>query len=194
MPALSCSELNQDDKAQLCNLVRKSLLYSINKQHYIPSMSPVSEALTQKKASFVTLYTQGSLRGCIGTYIADTPLYKDVCDHAYTSACEDPRFLPLTENELNTVSFQISILSELIEMENLGENYLLAQLNSKVDGLMLKQGGKRAIFLPSVWEQLNTAKEFVAALKQKGGWRESYWSPDIKLFKFNVFSIEANYE
>jgi AmmeMemoRadiSam system protein A len=194
MPVLSCIELNQDDKAQLCKLVCKSLLYSINKQHYIPSMPPVSEVLNQKKASFVTLYAQGCLRGCIGTYIADTPLYKDVCDHTYSSACEDPRFLPLTESELKTVSFHISILSELVEMENLGENNLFTKLKPKLDGLMLKQGSKRAIFLPSVWEQLTTAKAFVSALKQKGGWPESYWSQDIELFKFNVCLIEADYE
>lgn len=194
MPVLSCSELNNDDKAQLCKLVRKSLSYSINKQHYIPSIPPTSEVLNQKKASFVTLYTQGGLRGCIGTYIADTPLFKDVCDHTYSSACEDPRFLPLTQSELKTVSFHISILSELVEMENLGENHLFTKLNPRIDGLMLKQGGKRAIFLPSVWEQLTTAKEFVSALKQKGGWQAEYWSPDIELFKFNVCSIEADYE
>jgi len=193
MPALSCSELNQDDKAQLCELVRKSLSYSINKQHYTPSQLPISRALNQKKASFVTLYTQGSLRGCIGTYIADTPLYQDVCDHTYSSACEDPRFLPLTEKELKTVSFHISILSELIEMENLGESNLFKKLKPKIDGLMLKQGGKRAIFLPSVWEQLNTAEEFVAALKQKGGWDKSFWSEDFKIYLFQTASIEGDY-
>jgi len=193
MPALSCSELNQDDKAQLCELVRKSLSYSINKQHYTPSQLPISRALNQKKASFVTLYTQGSLRGCIGTYIADTPLYQDVCDHTYSSACEDPRFLPLTEKELKTVSFHISILSELTEMENLGENNLFKKLKPKIDGLMLKQGGKRAIFLPSVWEQLNTAEEFVAALKQKGGWDKSFWSEDFKIYLFQTASIEGDY-
>jgi len=187
MPALSCSELNQDDKAQLCELVRKSLSYSINKQHYTPSQLPISRALNQKKASFVTLYTQGSLRGCIGTYIADTPLYQDVCDHTYSSACEDPRFLPLTEKELKTVSFHISILSELTESN------LFKKLKPKIDGLMLKQGGKRAIFLPSVWEQLNTAEEFVAALKQKGGWDKSFWSEDFKIYLFQTASIEGDY-
>jgi len=193
MPVLSCSELNQDDKAQLCALVRKSLLYSISNQHYTPSQVPISKSLNQKKASFVTLYTQGILRGCIGTYIADTPLYQDVCDHTYSSACEDPRFLPLTEKELKTVSFHISILSELVEMKNLGENNLFKKLKPKIDGLMLKQGGKRAIFLPSVWEQLNTVEEFVAALKQKGGWDKLFWSEDFKIYLFQTASIEGDY-
>lgn len=193
MPVLSCSELNQDDKAQLCALVRKSLLYSISNQHYTPSQVPISKSLNQKKASFVTLYTQGILRGCIGTYIADTPLYQDVCDHTYSSACEDPRFLPLTEKELKTVSFHISILSELVEMKNLGENNLFKKLKPKIDGLMLKQGGKRAIFLPSVWEQLNTVEEFVAALKQKGGWDKLSWSEDFKIYLFQTASIEGDY-
>lgn len=76
----------------------------------------------------------------MGTYIADAPLYKDVCDHTYSSACEDPCFLPLTQSELKTVSFHISILSELVEMENLGENILFKKLKPKLDGLMLKQG------------------------------------------------------
>jgi len=194
MLALSCIELNQDEKDQLCDLVCKSLSYSVNKQHYHLSLPPNSEALNQKRASFVTLYTQETLRGCIGTYIADTPLYKDVCDHAYSSACEDPRFLPLTENELKTVSFHISILSELIEIENLGEAQLLTQLKPNIDGLMLKQGNKRAIFLPSVWEQLTEPRDFLLALKQKGRWQDNYWSQEIELFKFTVFSIEADYK
>ena len=95
-------------------------------------------------------------------------MYKDVCDHTYSSACEDPRFLPLTQSELKTVSFHISILSELVEMENLGENILFKRLNPKLDGLMLKQGSKRAIFLPSVWEQLGNSGRVCNCFKTKG--------------------------
>ncbi|SFC43221.1 AmmeMemoRadiSam system protein A [Pseudoalteromonas denitrificans] len=193
MQALSCIELTQGDKNLLCDLVRQTLDLAIYQAHFKPLKTPVSKLLQQKAATFVTLYSNDELRGCIGTYCADTALWKDVCDHTYSSACEDSRFLPLTEKELKNVSFNISILSELVELNNLGETQLLQDLRINIDGLMLQYKEKRAIFLPSVWQQLATEKEFVSALKRKGGWPTTYWSDELKIFTFQTLNIEADY-
>ena len=77
--------------------------------------------------------------------------------------------MAIKNRRITTVSYQISRLSELVEIHNLGHKKLLLTLRPKINGLMLKLGSKRAIFLPSVWEQLNIAETFLAALKQKGG-------------------------
>jgi len=118
-------------------------------------------------------------------------LWQNVCRYCYYSACEDRRFAPITKSELAKIRFEISILSDLVEMQNNGEQDLLQQLQRGKDGLLLKDNAHSAIFLPSVWHSLTTAAEFLQALKRKGGWASHYWSPDIKLYKFTSFVING---
>ena len=69
----------------------------------------------------------------------------------------------------------------------------LAQLHPGIDGVILTAGGRRATFLPQVWEQLPDPAEFIGRLKQKAGLPASYWGPDIRLATYPVRAIdEAN--
>ncbi len=191
MPVSSCTSFSASDQSVLKELVRKVLKDAVTHKSLLLPKEPESLSLLAPGACFVTLYADQQLRGCIGTYVADQPLWLNVCRYSYYSACEDRRFEPLAEDELANLRFEISILSELVPMRNNGEQALLQQLRVGIDGLLLKESYRSAIFLPTVWHSLTTPFTFLQALKQKGGWPRNYWSRDIELFRFSTSVIEG---
>ena len=142
--------------------------------------------LTVKKASFVTLNINNTLRGCIGTLEAYRPLVIDVAQNAYAAAFRDPRFPPLNDSEFTQLQYHISILSPPQAMSVKDENDLYAQLQPGVDGIVLHEGARRSTFLPSVWESLNTAEEFIRHLKIKAGLSANYWSDNLHFERYHV--------
>lgn len=127
-------------------------------------------------ACFVTLKTEGRLRGCIGSPAARRPLATDVAENAFAAAFKDPRFPALSDQELPQLKLSISVLSAQSAMTFADERDLLAQLRPGIDGLVIADGGRRALFLPSVWEQLPDPRAFLTHLKQKAGMAADHWS------------------
>lgn len=149
-------------------------------------------SLKEPGASFVTLEKNGgNLRGCIGSLQAHAPLAKDIADNAYKAAFQDPRFHPLNAEELADLSLHISILSPAFPMEIQNEADLLEQLRPNIDGLIIQDGGRRALFLPSVWEKLPDKKQFLTHLKMKAGLAGNHWSDDFKASRFITESIHS---
>lgn len=142
--------------------------------------------LQQPGASFVTLKVDGELRGCIGSLHAQRPLVEDVRMHARAAAFEDPRFPPLTRHEYAGLSVEVSVLSAAEPLPARSEHEALVQLRPGVDGLILESAGRRATFLPQVWEQLPTPAQFLRALRRKAGLPVDAWSDDIRLSRYTV--------
>ncbi len=189
MQALPCIELNNEEQKVLKSLASQVIKSGAENSKLLLPPAPMSTNLKQIAASFVTIYISNELRGCIGAIEASDPLWLDVCNHSYSSAFEDSRFLPITIDELPQLSFTISILSAMVPIKNQGEKALLSQLNVGVDGLLLKQGHRSAVFLPSVWDSFTSAESFLTSLKYKGGWPEDYWNENIELFIFHTLLI-----
>lgn len=147
------------------------------------------EALTARRASFVTLHLERELRGCIGTLEAVRALADDVAANAYSAAFEDRRFLPLSRGEFGRLHVHISILSPPQAIACTSEADLLAQLRPQVDGLIIEEGFMRGTFLPSVWEQLPDPREFLGHLKRKAGMPVDYWSTRIRVRRYTVESF-----
>ncbi|WP_168427366.1 AmmeMemoRadiSam system protein A [Candidatus Colwellia aromaticivorans] len=182
--------LSEAEQVQLKAFVWQVLQNSVAQGKFTLPPPPSSKALQQIAATFVTLYLHNELRGCTGAYIANYPLWEDVCRHAYSSAFEDSRFAPLSGDELKHIHFDVSILSPLIQIKNSSEQALIDQLHVGVDGLLLKQYPRTALFLPTVWHSLPDPKSFVRELKQKGGWPVGYWASSIELFRFTSTLIK----
>jgi AmmeMemoRadiSam system protein A len=142
--------------------------------------------LQEPGATFVTLTQQGQLRGCIGSLEAHQPLWQDVRANAVASAFRDPRFLPLTLEELERTRVEVSLLSPQQAMQFGSEAEALAQLRPNVDGVVLQYGHHRGTFLPQVWAQLPTPEEFMAHLKLKAGLPVQFWADDIQLSRYTV--------
>lgn len=152
-----------------------------------PLPAPVDEpTLREPGAVFVTLTQGGALRGCIGSLEAYRPLADDVAANALAAAFRDPRFPPLTADELPRTRVEVSLLTPPEPLAFKDEADALAKLQPGVDGIIFACGPRRATFLPQVWEQLPDRREFMAHLKQKAGLPAAFWSPEVTLQRYRV--------
>lgn len=142
--------------------------------------------LHEHGATFVTLTQHGDLRGCIGSLEAWRPLVLDVQENAIAAAFRDPRFAPLTADELPITRIEVSLLTPAEPIFFTSEADALAQLLPNVDGVIFTAGQHRSTFLPQVWEQLPGPATFMAHLKQKAGLPGNYWGSDVHLERYHV--------
>jgi AmmeMemoRadiSam system protein A len=137
-------------------------------------------------ATFVTLTQHGQLRGCIGSLEAHRPLAEDVRHNAIAAAFRDPRFAPLSVDELEKTAFEVSLLSPAHSIIFNSEADAVTQLRPGIDGVILEHGWHKGTFLPQVWEQLSDPVIFMSHLKNKAGLPENFWSDEIKLSRYTV--------
>ena len=143
-------------------------------------------ALQAPGACFVTLTQRGQLRGCIGSLQARRSLLADVQANAVAAALQDTRFAPLTLQELPQTDIEVSLLSPMQPMHFDSEADALAQLRPGVDGVVFEFGRYRSTFLPQVWAQLPTPREFMAHLKHKAGLPPDFWDAGVRLQRYTV--------
>ena len=141
------------------------------------------------RASFVTLQRQGQLRGCIGHLEAVQPLVVDVAENAFAAAFRDPRFAPLGAEEWPEVHIQLSILTPPEPLLFRDEADLLGQIQPGEDGLILQDGPNRGTFLPSVWDSLPDAHEFLTHLKLTAGLAANHWSGHVEVYRYHTESF-----
>jgi len=135
--------LTVEEKGILLRIARESLEAAVKGEKYTPQ--PVDDpALNEHRGSFVTLTKAGELRGCLGGYTPDEPLYRVVADRARASALEDPRFPPVKPEELPEIDIEISALTPLEEVKDIKE------IEVGRDGLYIRQGGRAGTLLPQV--------------------------------------------
>jgi len=144
-------------------------------------------------AVFVTLMLDDELRGCVGSAQARRPLYDDVVENAKAAAFQDPRFDPLTADELTRTKLEVSVLSPLERLDVETEEQLLQRLRPGVDGLQLSWGSHRGLFIPEMWHQVRDVRQFVTLLKRKAGLPIGEWLPGTRVHRFtaSLFSEEA---
>lgn len=156
-----------------------------------PTVDPagLTPALRRQAATFVTLKIKRALRGCIGTLEAHRFLAVDVAENAFHAAYGDPRFPPLGDGELGVLHVHISVLHPAEPMRFASEADLVRQLRAGVDGLILDDNGRRATFLPAVWESVSDPREFLRQLKLKAGLPADHWSGTVKVLRYTTRSI-----
>jgi uncharacterized protein len=147
---------------------------------------PDDEALQRPGAVFVTLTQEGQLRGCIGSLDAHRPLEADVRSNARAAAFQDPRFMPLSEEELARTRVEVSLLTPAVPIEFKDQEDAVRQFRPGIDGVILEWQGRRGTFLPQVWESLPERHLFFTHLKQKAGLPADFWAPDVKLYRYEV--------
>ena len=146
--------------------------------------------LQEPGATFVTLTQDGGLRGCIGSLQAQRRLLDDVRANAVAAAMRDPRFAPLASHELDTIRIGVSLLSPMQPMAVRDEADALAQLQVGEDGVVFECFGRRSTFLPQVWEQLTTPRDFLGQLKAKAGFAPDFWAAEVRLHRYAVAKWE----
>jgi AmmeMemoRadiSam system protein A len=174
---------DRDLGVALLRLARREIALHLD----APAAAPLAHAaLAEFGATFVTLLREGELRGCIGSLEPRRRLDEDVRDNAVGAAFRDPRFAPLRRYELEALVVEVSLLGPSAPLCFADEADLLAQLVPGQDGLVIAYGGRRATFLPQVWEALPEPRDFLAALKRKAGLAPDFWSPELSARRYAV--------
>lgn len=175
--------------ADILALARDSIRYGLDNGAALPiDYESLPMELADLGASFVTIYTRGHMRGCIGSSRAIRSLAEDVAANAYAAAFNDPRFPALDPEEFDGLQITVSVLSPLEPMTFKDERDLVNQLEIGEDGLVISDHGHRALFLPQVWGQLPDPVVFLGQLKIKAGLPMSE-SPTLKAWRFRVESV-----
>jgi MEMO1 family protein len=143
--------------------------------------------LAQAGAAFVTLTKCGELRGCIGSLEAARALGEDVAQNALGAAFRDPRFPAITAAEWPQCRVEVSLLSAAKPIRFADEADLLAQIQAGEDGLILEADGRRATFLPQVWESIADTRAFLRELLRKAGLPEATRLTRCRILRYRVF-------
>lgn len=172
--------LDAEEGLLLLKLARDTLREKLGRQPPSAGAERLQSALQTPRlqvhrGTFVTLTIGGSLRGCIGNLIPADPLVESIRRNAVQAAFQDPRFKPLTEEELDQVAIEVSILTDPQPLPYASAQELLQKLHPHLDGVIIRQGYASATFLPQVWDQLPNAEDFLGHLCLKAGLPRDAW-------------------
>jgi MEMO1 family protein len=176
--------LSETDKRRLCEIARTSIETWLHTGK-APSLAPTPR-LKQNGAAFVTLNENGELRGCIGMTQAVSPLYQTVSQCAISAAVSDPRFRPVSAEELSQIEIEISVLTPLQPVSNLND------IKVGRDGLMIRLGRNSGLLLPQVateyhWDRTTFLEE---TCRKAGLPKDAYESPDATLYRFQALVFQ----
>ena len=174
--------LSDEEKKTLKDIAYNSIKDSLDgKRIAQPTLNSQFSILNSKCGAFVSLHKQGRLRGCIGHFGEDVPLYEIVAEMARAAAFEDPRFLPVTRDELDDLDIEISVLTPMRRIQSLDEFQLHRH------GIYIKKGYRSGTFLPQVADEVNwTKEEFVGHCSQdKAGLGWDGWK-DAELYVYEA--------
>lgn len=182
--------LDHSERRALLGIAREAIDAVLHDRDMRLAEVGISDALKQRRASFVTLKLDDELRGCIGTLEPVRRLVDDVAHNARAAAFRDPRFLPLNLHEAATLRIEISVLEVPRLLAVTDPAGLLERLRQDQPGLIVASGLRHATFLPSVWESLPDAGEFVAHLWKKAGLAPDEWPSDLALWTYGAEHFE----
>ena len=186
-------QLTPDEKQTLLRLARQTLELGVRGEKLPPlERASLTPRLLADGASFVTLTERGNLRGCIGALEPYQPLAEDVREHAVAAALSDYRFPPVQTAELNGIQLEVSRLTAPVPLEYASPEDLLAKLRPGVDGVVLRDGMRRATFLPQVWEKIPEAADFLDNLCYKMGANADMWRR--KHLEVLIYQVEEFHE
>ena len=161
----------------LTQLARQTITSFLKENKIILPPKELTPEMKEKAGVFVSLHRQGELRGCIGTFSPTTDnVAQEIIRNAIESSTRDPRFSPMSEDELEGLEISVDLLSAPEPVKT------IAELDAKKYGIIVKAGGRRGLLLPDL-EGVNTPEEQIAICRRKGGIGES--EPD-ELFRFKV--------
>ena len=181
--------LNKEEQGKLLKIAKETVVSFVTKGR-VPEFTVTDPALKKHLGAFVTLKANGRLRGCIGSFSPTTiPLYQVVTQMAVAAASQDMRFSPVKGDELEDLTFEISVLSEPKRVASWKEIVLGR------DGVIIEKGWHKGVFLPQVATDHNmTIDQFLGELcAQKAGLpRDCYKQNDVELYTFTAQVFEEH--
>jgi hypothetical protein len=188
MNEASIFSFTDEEKKLLFDIARKSISLKLNEgKSFIIDEEKIPGSLTGHFGSFVTLKINGALRGCIGKFVSDDPLYKVVGASAISSAFEDPRFPPLTKEEYKITDIEITVLGPLVKIEKPDEIVLGKH------GIYIKKDMRSGTMLPQVATENGwSVEQFLGyTSRDKAGIGWDGWK-DADIFIYEGAVLEEN--
>ncbi|MGC8652294.1 MAG: TIGR00296 family protein [Candidatus Micrarchaeia archaeon] len=181
---------NIEEGRTLVRVARNAIELYIRNPHFDKRVVESSiEQFNDYYGVFVTLehYPTKTLRGCIGFPKAIGPIKSSLLDAALGAAFDDPRFVPVSVHELDSLVVEVSILSEPKELEK-DFKKRLDGIEVGRDGLLIEYGFYSGLLLPIVpVEEKWNKEQFLEETCIKAGLPVSYWKrADVKLYKFET--------
>jgi uncharacterized protein len=189
-------ELSDEEGEFLIKLARATVERYLKVGNPPKAPKDLPKKLLEHCGVFVTINTvsggEKELRGCIGYPYPTNPLVEAVIDNAVNAATQDPRFEPLTPEELNQVVFEVSVLTppEPVETDNPKE--YVSKIKVGEDGLIVERGPYKGLLLPQVpveWDWCE--EEFLCQCCKKAGLPPNTWlTKDTKIYKFKAIIFD----
>jgi MEMO1 family protein len=173
------SPFTESEKKELLSIAKKAIEEHVRNRK-TPAMEITDPKLKADGAVFVTIKKDGSLRGCIGHVQAIMPLYQSIIKNAVAASSSDPRFPPMTQEELKDIDVEISILSPLAQVKD------VKGIQVGKHGLVIRKGMQSGLLLPQVASEYGWGREtFLDQLCVKAGLPKGSWR-DAELFSFTA--------
>lgn len=174
-------ELTDKEKNTLLDIAKNTIAAKLNRQE-TPELNIDSETLKQKRGAFVTLKKGGNLRGCIGYIKAYKPLWETVQEMAVAAGFNDPRFPALKKEDLDQLTFEISVLSPLQRIQDIHD------IEVGGHGLYILNGYNSGLLLPQVATEYRWDREtFLEQTCCKAGLDPQAWKdPETEIYIFSA--------
>jgi AmmeMemoRadiSam system protein A len=178
-------ELNARERTILLEIARRAIEGYVGTEQ-TPAVEPREEkALNIRSGCFVTIKQGGQLRGCIGNFQSEHPLFREVAEMAVASATKDPRFYPMKKEDLDNFKLEISVLSPLTKVDSIEE------IEVGKHGIYLEKGYYRGVLLPQVAVEHGWDREtFLRQTCLKAGLPGDSWKAEdaeIYIFSAQIF-------
>ncbi len=173
-----------EERKLLLEIAREAILSHLE-MGSVPERQETSPLLQEKRGCFVSIKTNGKLRGCIGNFTSEKPLYLLVQEMAVAAATKDPRFYPMGKGELGHFTLEISVLTPLQKITSIEE------IEIGLHGIYLEKNFSRGVLLPQVAVEFGWDREaFLGQTSIKAGMASDAWKEgaDIHIFSAEVFS------
>ena len=189
------NQISNEDGEILVKTARRVVTEYLNSRTKAKLDEKFEASFSFNSGVFVTLNNQMGLRGCIGYPLPDKKLYNALVDAAIASATEDPRFPSVNAQELEEITFEVTVLTppEVIHVSDTKE--YLSQIKVGRDGLIVKRGFNSGLLLPQVpIEYRWTEEEFLSHTCEKAGLPKDCWrdkETQVQKFEGVVFKEET---
>lgn len=181
-------ELSHGEQRILLDIARRAIIAAVSGRGPMPEEERAEEGLNRHCGCFVTIRRHGRLRGCLGHFTSERPLWRMIAEQAVDSATADPRFPAMSPAELHDFTLEISVLTPLHPIGSIDE------IEIGRHGLFIIRGHRRGVLLPQVatehgWDRLTfLSQTCVKAGLPHDAWREPATS--ILVFSAEVFHDE----
>ncbi len=172
--------LTKKEQKQLLKIARDTVVAYVSSGN-IPTFETASKGLNLQSGCFVTIKQKGQLRGCIGNFVSDQPLFKLVQEMAVSAATRDPRFYPMKTHDLDDFEIDISVLSPLEKAASIED------IKVGTHGIFIVKDSYRGVLLPQVATEYGWDRdEFLRHTCIKAGLPEEAWKGGCEIYIFSA--------